>query len=180
MCLGIRRLTNLLMHWADCTEKKKREPFNEICFGRRRILSHLSCRVFVSPIDPVVVDLSLVLLGYSGMYFLFLFVLSFGSGREIQLKKSSLGSGRLLVSLTLCFGQILSVFSSIFEAISTHICQLLLDTRHPAAFPVVFRLYCRKYWSCGSPELGAWSSRARESLLSNCTWRPRSAFSGHA
>jgi len=67
-----------------------------------------------------------------------------------------------------------------FEARSTHIRRLLLDTRHSAAFPVVFRPYRRKYWSCVSPELGAWSLRARESLLSNCAWRSCSAFAGRA
>jgi len=59
-------------------------------------------------------------------------------------------------------------FLSDFEAKSTHIHRLLLDTRHPAVFPVVFRPYCRKYRPRGSPEIGAWSSRARESLRSDC------------
>jgi len=76
-------------------------------------------------------------------------------GSEIQLKKFSLRSGRLPVSSTVCFGSILSVFSFDFEARSTHIRRLLLDTRHLAAFPVVFRPFCQKYGSCGLPKLGA-------------------------
>jgi hypothetical protein len=100
-------------------------------------------------------------------FFLFCF-LSFGSGRKIHLKWSSLGSGRLLVSSTVCIGRIFFVFFSNFEARSTHVCQLLPDTHHPAAFPVVLRPCCRKHRSCWSSELGAWPSRTRESSLSVC------------
>jgi len=71
-------------------------------------------------------------------------------------------------------------FSRIFEAKSAHVCQLLLDTRYLAVFPVVLRPCCRKHRSCRSLELSTWSSRTREPLLSDCASRPRSAFSGRA
>jgi hypothetical protein len=58
-----------------------------------------------------------------------------------------------LVSLTVCFGRTFTVFPRIFEARSTHVRWVLLDTRHPAAFLAVFRPWCQKLRSCGSPEL---------------------------
>jgi hypothetical protein len=124
----------------------------------------------------VVTDLLLTLLDYGGFVFCFCCFFLLVYGREIQLKKSSLGSSRLPVSSTVCIGRFLSVFSSDFEVKFTHIRQLLLDTCHPTAFIVFFHPFCRKYWLCGSLELSAWSSRTRESLLSDCAWRSRSAF----
>lgn len=66
------------------------------------------------------------------------------------------------------------VFLSVFEARSTHISRLLLNTHHPAVFPVVFNPYCREFRQRGPLEIGAWSSRAREFLCFDCAWRPRS------
>jgi len=86
----------------------------------------------------------------------------------------------VLVSSTVCFGRTFMVFPRIFEARSTHVHRLLLDTHHPAVFPAVIRPWCWKLQSCRSPKLGAWSSRARAPLLSDCACRPRSAFSGWA
>jgi hypothetical protein len=85
-----------------------------------------------------------------------------------------------LVSSTVCFGWTFTVFPQIFEARSTHVSWLLLDTCHPAAFPADFRPWCQKLRSCRSPELGAWSSCARAPLLSNCVCRPCFTFSGRA
>jgi hypothetical protein len=41
-------------------------------------LSLLSCRVFVPPVDPVVADIPLALLGYGGLCFVFVVFRSFG------------------------------------------------------------------------------------------------------
>jgi predicted MFS family arabinose efflux permease len=113
--------------------------------------------------------LPLALLSYGGFVVVFLVLFLLVSGREIQLKKSSGGVVGFLCRRQCVFGRILSVFFfSGFEAKSTHIRRFLLDTRHLAAFPVAFHPYRQKYWSRASPELGAWSSRAKESLLSDC------------
>jgi len=133
------------------------------------------------PVEPVMVAFPLARLGYSGLCCVFFSCfLSLGYGRKIQLKWSSLASGCLLVSSTVCFGWIFIVFFSDFEARSTHVRRLLLDTRHPATFPVVFRPCYRKHRSCQLPVLSAWPSRARGSSLSDCAWKPRSTFSGRA
>jgi hypothetical protein len=84
------------------------------------------------------------------------------------------------VSSTVCSGRTFMVFPWIFEAKSTHVRQLLVDTHHPAVFPAVFRPCCRKLRSCWSSELGAWPSCARASLFSVCACWPRSTFSGRA
>jgi hypothetical protein len=51
-----------------------------------------------------------------------------------------------------------SLFSLILEAKSTLLCRLLIDTRHPATFSVVFRPCCHKLWSCRSSAPRSWSS----------------------
>jgi hypothetical protein len=84
------------------------------------------------------------------------------------------------VSSTVCSGRTFMVFPRIFEARSTHVRRLLVDTGHPAVFPAVFRPCCQKLRSCWSSKLGAWPSRARASLFSFCACRPRSTFSGRA
>jgi len=84
------------------------------------------------------------------------------------------------VSSTVCSGRTFMVFPWIFEARSTHVRRLLVDTCYPAVFPAVFRPCCRKLRLCRSSEFGAWPSRARVSLFSVCACRPRSTFSGRA
>jgi hypothetical protein len=84
------------------------------------------------------------------------------------------------VSSTACFWPDFLGFSLIFEAKSTHVRRLLVDTRYPAEVPAVFRPGCWKLRSCRSLELGAWPSRARASLFSICACRPRSALFGRA
>jgi hypothetical protein len=116
------------------------------------------------------VDLSLTLLGYGGLCVFVLFVfLSSGFWQRDSTQGVQFGEWPATCVVDgMFFGRILSVFPLDFEVRSTHIRLLLLDTRHPAVFLVVFRLYCRKYRPRESPELGEWSSRAKESLLSDC------------
>jgi hypothetical protein len=64
------------------------------------LLNLVSYRVFFSPVDLVVADIPLPLLGYGGLCFVLLFFFLLVSSKEIQLKKSSLGGGRPPVSST--------------------------------------------------------------------------------
>jgi hypothetical protein len=70
------------------------------------------------------------------------------------------------VSSSVCFLAGFSLFLfQIFDARSTHIRRLLLDTRRSAEFSVAVRSCCRSHRSRRSSEFGAWPARAREPFL---------------
>jgi len=99
--------------------------------------------------------------------FAFLFFL-FVSRRKVEIKWSSLGKWRPIVSLNSGFGLFFICFHRLFGARSSQPRYFSQDTRPSAEFPTVVRSCRRKRGSCRSSESGVWSARARELFV---LWR---------
>jgi hypothetical protein len=97
--------------------------------------------------------------------------------RIVHLKLSSLGEWpSLRVVGGMIFVPFFHLFLLILEAKSTLPRLLLTDTRHPAAFFVVFRPCHRKIRSCRSSEIGTWYPRAWGLSVVWCACGPRASF----
>jgi hypothetical protein len=122
-------------------------------------------------------DLPLTFLGYGGLFICFsLFFLSFWqdcSSQDVLLERVAEPTCRRRVDFWPPF---FHLFSLILEARSTLPRRLLTDTRHPAAFSVIFRPCRREIRSCRSPEIGAWCPCAWELYAVWCACGPHSAF----